>query len=383
MIRKRGLPSIVWILLGLLAVSALVMALGNHDLDTNPSTAYYGPSGSAALRELLDREGIPTKVDLRSQPELGAHDIVVCFVIPQNRTDESSDEDKIEKAIDDHLKSGGRVVGFGIPSNFAGASKSALKLGETRVENSMFGTKYKLLGAQPIEDTWLSDYIDDENTVAVGLWSTLDKKQCVWLTQVGKGKLMYTDFGLVATNRYLDRSDNAAFVDSLIQSLYRPGDRVVFTEASFGNAVNPGLLETIGAWALAAWRQLLLIFAVIVYSLGKRFGFPSETRSVQRGDRDLVDAIGRTMLRGKNTNAALASAHHRLDRRLRQDLRLPADASEGELYRLIPENVRKDLHDVDVAQYQDDVRPKQALQLIQKAEASVDVFLEEHRLARV
>jgi hypothetical protein len=143
--------------------------------------------------------------------------------------------------------------------------------------------------------------------------------------------------GIGATNRYISRYDNAAVFTSLFRLIAKPGDKVVFVEAAVGNTIQPSLLEKIGAWAIGAWWQLLLLAAVVAYTLGKRFGIPDAIPFRQRGTRELVDAMGDLFKRGRATNVALGAVAAECDRLLREALKLGRDAPRSARDALLPE----------------------------------------------
>jgi hypothetical protein len=185
---------------------------------------------------------------------------------------------------------------------------------------------------------------------------------------------------LPTSNRFIDMADDAEFVLSTIDLLARPGDRLVFTEASFGNVSEPGFFETLGPWAVSAWRQVIVVFLVLVFSLGKRFGYPEERRRVVQSSRDLADAFGNLLRRSKRVDLTLQMAATRLDQQLRLYLRIPRDASEGERNRVLPEPIIKGLARLEEARKDNRTTSDDALKLIQAVEKEIDsyVFLVTH-----
>src|SRR5262249_6709267 len=109
------------------------------------------------------------------------------------------------------------------------------------------------------------------------------------IKKTDKGQEAYLANGIIATNRFIDRQQNAyVLLDMVKRVAPARGGRIVFAEATFGNAHIPGVFESIGTWALAGWFQLLFLGVVVVYSLGKPFGYPDPERRQERGARELM-----------------------------------------------------------------------------------------------
>jgi hypothetical protein len=92
-----------------------------------------------------------------------------------------------------------------------------------------------------------------------------------------------------------------------VESIAKPGDHLVFLEGEFDPSA-PSLVATIGPWAEAIWYQAILCFVTFCLVIGRRFGFPDSEKRVQRGSRELLDALGDTLRRGRATTAALEQA---------------------------------------------------------------------------
>jgi hypothetical protein len=180
--------------------------------------------------------------------------------------------------------------------------------------------------------------------------------------------------GLFATNRFLDRLDNAPVLLSLIATITPPSGRIVFTEASFGNSSGSSLVGAIGPWAEAAWLQLIFLFAVVVLTLGYRFGLPREERGKERGQRELIDAVADTYLRGKMTRVALAAVYEDVNSQISRALKLPKDAPVGDRNRQLPEPFVRTLNDV-LAGTQGKMRSAEATALAEKLYEQLGEFL--------
>lgn len=349
-------------------VGILVITLGRRESEAFPSAASYNPSGVAALAELLRREGYQVRADSLTTPSLAPGEVPIAFEYSVSRDDFATEDSPFDTWLHRFVGQGGRAVVFSLDPRFQAASRAALAR-PISVSNRS-GRHLSIYAGPALEDLpWL-----DSDTPQMGLLSYRGGSVADAYA-VGKGLLVYGRDGLAATNRFLDRGDDAEFVLSLVRAAAPPGSRLVFTEAAFGNGEQQGLLGTIGRWAEAAWYQCLFFFVVVVVTLGIRFGLPEEARRRQRGMRELVDAVSDTYLRAEATDAALRAARTTADARLRTVLKLPRDASDGERDRLLPESLGHALRDVETASRQKSAGPDEALRLVRRLEAELESFL--------
>jgi hypothetical protein len=185
---------------------------------------------------------------------------------------------------------------------------------------------------------------------------------------------VYIEDAVAATNRYIARNDNAALFAGLVRSLAKPGGKVVFIEASVGNIVQQSLLDIVGGWAISAWWQILLLGAVVIYTMGKRFGIADVTAYRQRGTRELVDAVADVYKRSGATHAALEAVYKDCDRRVRQALKLGRDASRSTRDDLLPDDLAKAFFLCESASHAK-APEGAALKLAQQLEDKTDAFL--------
>jgi hypothetical protein len=371
----HGLPMFVWILLGLLGIASALLSLGQRDDKTNPAANSYGPSGTSAFAELLKRNGYDVRVDRRPRPRLAPDEVAVAFEVSGVSPFTSGDnEEEFEKTLLDQVRAGRRAVLLTLPADFQSESKGLLPSPPVAVlvRGRPKDLKVKVPAVLPAATHGLDE---DADVPQVGLWDTPDEN-LARAYQVGKGRLVHARSGSFVTNRFLDQADDARAAMELVGLLARPGERIVFTEAAFGNVDSPSLVEVIGAWANAAWQQLLFLGVVVVYTLGKRFGIPEETRIQQRGARELLDALTDTLFRGRQTRVAMAAALDRANTELRSALRLPRDATRPERDRHLPPPLAGALARLQAATEMEGSTPApQALELIVKVRTLTDEFL--------
>lgn len=382
--KKTGIPSVAWVLLGLLVIAAGLMTLGQRDTTTNPSATSYGPSGTQIFTEVLRRQGLPVVVDLTSRPQMNPKDLLVCFFVEQTVSDYSTGNPATESfrpVLSEHLKNGGRAVILPISEEFPRISKAAVAASPATVVP--FGDSSRKLRVTNAGSDGTSTFVDDEiapEGESLALWSGTTGPAAT-LNQYGKGMAVYLPSGLIATNRFIDRENNAEFLVSVIRSVLPSGGRVVISEASFGGASEPGLMESIGPWAEGAWKQILFLFVVIVYTLGKRFGLPEMERRKQRGQRELLDAVADTYTRAKMGGIALDATYKETDAELRRALKLPSEAKTRDRNDRLPPDLVRALTNVEM-NLDADLKPDAALDLCIAMERSAKEFLGERKIPR-
>ncbi|AIE88126.1 DUF4350 domain-containing protein [Fimbriimonas ginsengisoli] len=372
--RLRSLPSFVWVLLGLLAISSSILSLGQRDDTAKPSADSYSPSGTAALAELLKRNGYDVRIDRHPRPRLASNDVAVTFSMTYQGPTIGETDTTFRHEVFKQIRAGGRAVVFSIPANFRSESQALLASTPQKVTIRGRPGSLSMLVSSNLSDEF-DDWAASNKVPNIGLWDT-SEGPLVRAYQIGKGRVLYAKSGSFVTNRFLDRGDDARAALALIGTIARPGDHLVFAQASFGDVDNPGLMESIGAWAYAGWQQILFLGVVVVYTLGKRFGIPEETRPPQRGARDLLEALTYTYHRGKQTKAAMAAALERTNNEISSALRLPRDAVRADRDRHLPESLAVALTRLQAAsEMEARTPPERALELIVKARKETDLFL--------
>lgn len=399
---KGLIPRIAYGLVAILLIAAILLTLGQRETYARPLASSYNPSGLHAFQELLGRNGIPSRIDRLEQPRLKPTDLVIAAYIDDDRPFLSESPLKpIEKALMKFIEGGGRVLVLPFDQDFRARSHSAIKA-TTPIVSSLDGSKLEVNSA-PLNFSSLTLYRDqlssggsyflpfDYESNIFASWFKRDLNSTdvfVANGSVGKGILARTSDGLFATNRFIDRADNATLALQLVRGLLPEGGQVVFAEASLGGGISPSLVNILGPWASGMWVQLTVLFVVVVFTLGIRFGLPAVERRAQRGQREMIDAISDVYLRAKSTAVALDVAYEEADRRIRRSLKLPAHLSVQDRDRLLPPELVSVMEEVDLGRkpiievdsngkqkvtYR--MNPKEALALNAKLEAALDEFI--------
>jgi len=399
---KNLLPRFVYALLAILVLSAVILTLGQRESQTNASATSYNPSGFHALQELLQRNGIPTEVTRFQQPKLQPTDLVVAPYLEGIRDlfDMNSLE-TIEKALQAHVKRGGRVLVIPLDRDFRESSNKAIAE-TTEIVNQVTQQHLKVHHAPILSD---NSYTEDgefrtgfmtpeESGPTFTAWSIAGNLDTPFVSFVksGEGTLANVSSGLFATNRFIDRADDAEFAVRLIQGMLPKGGRVVFAEASMGHGIEPSLVSTLGPWATGIWMQLIVFFLVIVFTLGIRFGLPGVTLRGQRGQREMIDAISYIYRRARSPEVALDAAYASADARIRRAFKLPSGLSPAERDASIPSELAlmlRFLHEArqprvvtnnkGVQRLVYDITPEKARELIVRVESQLAEHLPSSR----
>ena len=396
---KGLLPKFAYGLVAILVIAGLMITLGQRESQSKPSATSYFPSGLHAFQDLLERNGISTHVDRLEQPRLKPTDLVIAAYVNRGFTVFGDSGPKpIEESLKRHLQRGGRVLVLPFDEDFRARSFTAIKQ-LTPVVSKDGQDKYEI-SSSPLDSGGLFEYqtglsaggarflpIEFSDDVFMP-WLKRDPKSTdgfVAIAGRGPGMLCRTADGLFATNRFMDRGDNAQFALRIVNGLLPEGGRVVFAEATVGNAVSPSLVNVLGPWATGIWMQLLVLFLVVIVTLGVRFGLPEISRRKQRGEREMVDAVSDVYRRARSTAVALDVAYRNADQRIRRALKIPTNVGAQDRDRLLPDVLVRLLQQVDAMRqpvvevtsagrqkvtYRLD--PSQALALITKLEAALD-----------
>ena len=399
---KGLLPKFSFGLLAVLVLATILLTVGRRETYAQPSVTSYNPSGLHALQEVLHAQGIPTHVSRLQQPKLMQNDLVIAAYVEDDGMQARS---TIEESLTAFVKAGGRVLVLPFDRDFRARSFTAIKA-PVSIVNGITNETLKVNTA-PLTYGSLFEFEENASTstasfleIASGVetFSPWEKNSAgsgepfITTSLLGQGILARATDGLFATNRFIDRFDNAEVAVRTIQGLLPKGGRVVFAEAAQGGGIAPSLTTTLGEWAVGAWVQILFLFLVVVLTLGIRFGLPEMAWRKQTGQREMVDAISFVYQRAKASSVALDVAYQEADRRIRRGLKLPAHLSNSERDAKIPESLSKLLSTVDHLRkplVQVDAKgrqtvthrctPQEALDNIRKLEAELDQFVPKTR----
>lgn len=359
---------ITGVLVALLLVASLLLKFGEQRATAFPSITSYEPSGLRAFADLLRSEGYEVERTRSVYPKVGPDTLVIVPVAATPTSWEITPEFLMREDLTDALReSGAPNILLTVPKEFRTAIKSVT--GVITVTSPADGSQFELTDGIAVSDT-----VNMEGLDAVPLWSW--GEQGIFMSDGDESLLEYTlPMGLVAVNAYIDHLDNAEFMMRVVRSAAGSDiKKVVFCEAMIAGADDDTLVAALGGWATGAWTQILVLVAVVIFTLGKRFGLPDEFRMKQRGARELVDAISGTLNRSKATGIVLDAVADDADREIRKALKLPRDAPVTLRNDQLPGPLLNALLHVEERRGTR-MDPGFALKLIQRLEAEVRAFV--------
>lgn len=361
--KRLGWTSWALVLTGLLGLAALSIFLGKGNDAARPSASSYEPSGLRAFADLVRTQGYKVRVDTSLKPTLKPGDVAVLAYVEVEQGEEVDERIAFDAYILSQVANGVNALSFQVPRQFRSASLTA-QSSENVVDRFDKRAQLKLSSLDGNEVTLagprFSPYSFSANVSAM----TVNKGQGTYVSMVG---------GLGATNRFIDKLDNAAFMLEGVKLAAPKGSTLVFCEAAFGGGVEAGLLASMGLWAVGAWWQIGLLCLVVVYSLSKPFGLPLPVKRKQAGGRDFVDGVSNLFRRAGAGAPALAAMLREANSEIYRKLKLPRDAGPGERDRVIPEKLSLLLRKVEAASLHR-LSTVDAVQLARELDASMREF---------
>jgi hypothetical protein len=294
-------------------------------------------------------------------------------------------ETPLQRRLNEHLEAGGRVVVLAIlpvlPLTTApeaevfevfppGSSDRASNV--TSVFQSEDNSNLDWIKAAPNRflklegPTSLWTYSDEE---ALSVLFTREKGLVVWLSQ-----------GWIASNRFLDLEDNASVVLDHVRRVAPSGSRLVFLEAAFDNAEEYSIWTFFGGSGVAARYQLMLLFIVVAFTLGIRFGAPYVPRFAQRASRDMIDAMAEVLRGGGHRRAALKVLVAESDQRIRRLFKAPPETPMDRLLPKMEQSAREAYAQVvELSQSEAQVESSKALSAAKRLDAALSALEHDSR----
>lgn len=345
---KWAVTTGAWVLAGFLLITIALIFSAREERRGFPSVTNVRASGYAAFAELLKRDGYQISLDRTLNPQFGRSDLVVSSAFTNDLWQQAEDpfdeggaaperpqELPYQVALDRHAKNGGTVVEI---YNSVGFDASSSQVSTFRTVQSSFDLKRKYELSLPYGNAYAQPIAATPGSYPA--WFAGDSAYVAYKKE-GDGLRVYVADGLPVTNRYLDQDQNAAFFLDLVRSLAPHGSRIVFIEDGIGNAEEPTVARALGPWAVVARSQVILLFLVLIYSFGRRFGQPETERRKVRASRELFDAVSDVFRRTNNTGLALDNLLIECDQRMRRILRVPSKTTRHEILQSVPKQLRE------------------------------------------
>lgn len=382
------LPTLIWALTAILVLVFLVLQFVESGEKAFPSARSYMPSGTHAYAELLKRLGYEVEISHSSSPNLGPNDIAVVYNLWSGI---SMFQSKSGRQVEQKLKAYGakKALVLYMSEDFDSCSKkaevsSAVYGGASEREVRLsIGDKYRF--ASNSANMWSMD--EEEENVEPSSDTTIFVSHGYYDPFAVQSKTGAKDYIFVAdaigsTNRFIDKEQNAAFYAGVLQYLGPKGSKVVFIEDAIHNADKTSVLGTLAPWSGPGRLQLLVLVALTIWMLGKRFGLPEATRFGQRGSKELVDAVADTSLRARATDFALNQIVADCERQIRNALKVGSDVQRQDLMFMLPVELSVPFANC-VAGLGANIPDGEALRLVKVFQTATDEFVgKSHRPKR-
>ena len=282
----------IWLFVILLLSVAIVQS-GRYSFDMDQGLEKTGSNGTAAFAALV-RETFPGTKIADSVPKDKS-----LIVIPF--TTEFSDDlrdffrkeapagtyvlFRISRLMDDKAQNS-----VGVTNTLSGQSLGQLT-GYSNEWNAsfsdLFGDEEETSSPQEWSQTFLK--LPEELDV---ISAESDQGTIASMQHAGDKTIYFFEQASHITNGHLSAANNADIYLGFIESA-RKQKRPITLVSSYLNAANKqGLIERLGPLFHSAWKQFLVLLAVVFLTLNIRFGKPPEPRAEQRSSRELVDGVG-------------------------------------------------------------------------------------------
>lgn len=376
------MPVGIWVLLGILGLAATMLTLAQSNAATRPSAGSTAPSGLRIFATLARSAGYDVDSTRDPLPRFEPRDVPVVVLVESSSVADwiaELEQSPEEKAFEEHVlkfvREGGTAVIGKLSGNFRKASIDARKLTRVLNPDQTVSAEVSALTILPAISHWIGD-----DALLTPVWRTESGAPVLDIASLGRGRLIVVYDFLPATNRFITEADHAPLIMGALAKLVPSDSRLRFLEAAWGNAQEPGILDRLGPGYAAGWGQVLVCLIVIVYSLGRGFGLPPQTRPRQRGQRDLVEATAGFYRRANATDVALTAALADARHKILNELKLARGTEWAVWSERVPESLRNIYREVEIAS-QERIRPQDAIRVAMDLDREVTQFIGKDRLA--
>ena len=360
----------------LLAAATLLFVFSGPSNENDHSVANTKSGGLAAFAELLRDRGHTVVMDRRGLPRFQPGDFIVRVSGDLTASDLESGQFSSQQAamdrVDDHINSGATCLEFRI-GTMPKAESGTDTLAPVRVVKGN-SVRQLSVGAK-------GDYLMLGSPYMVPVVKSGDKV-LIGIEARGEGTLVTVAPGHIATNRYIAKGDNAEVLIGLIDQFAPPKSRIVFPEALIGNVMQTTELDDLGPWANSAKWQFFLLVAVVVWSLGFRFGALMPVRAEARNTKEVLDAMASTLQKAKRRDHALFLLLDTAFDRIRTAVQATAGTKAEELTKLAGPRLATAINQIR-QMYGSKVSAIEAQTLARELESALQEFEGEHRSKRV
>lgn len=328
-----------WPDLGKLASAGCVLLIGswlfikvdNKPGSIRPSAQSMNAGGTATFVRVLKQRGYPVRVSFSNLIEARSGEVPIAFSYAENlpgsyEYDDDKEGESKEQAVVRGLVSfaskGEKVVLITVPRSYSvngGGRKQA-----TEALPKSVAKKFSVYG-----DFSFGSHFDRIASIELlnlpgrSVLSELDFMK-------GGGRLLHWWDGSMLLNQYIDKDQNVEAFLSTLERVVPKGTPLVIVEAAWGNSYDEGILDHIGPWAVAGWKQMLVLFGVVIWTLGSPFGLARLTRVKEEGGKERILAITNLLKRSHQWKFVLRAGYEDADSKVRRKLGLPGSAPIAE-----------------------------------------------------
>lgn len=381
-----------WRLVGLVLIVAGLVTLmfrlagEAYDRRFQPLPYSYGQHqyGAKGLARLLERNGYVVRSLKRPYARL-PEDAQMLIVFPMPISLErltlasrwtTEDTERLERWV----QSGGVLVLMAsdtrLPEVFRGEGRPI----------GIIETPGKRIDARPL---WRPEWLVGVRSVRMGDFGRLrspSSDKMVWipllgdaggvrvaLMRYGKGYLLECADWLWLTNGFLREADNALFFLAFVRQVLPKGGVIYFDDAGLGD-IEPDTPPPQGFWGYApqelriAFAHLTVLVAVVMFSLGRRFGLPLPSRPRHPALGEYVEALANLYSAAQAVQPAFATVIDDMRRRLCRQMGLPAGTNLLQLVQSLPPEspLREALAEAHRALQNPNLSEAEALRLIKR-----------------
>jgi hypothetical protein len=339
----KAINRVAIILTSILLLATFIFIMGDGQGSTLSMTDTR-PRGLAAFGELLRARGIPVELNRSEVITTKPNDLLIYvddwdesndylpgsaqqpITLPSTNENEKTytpPSTRFRQTLDRHARAGGRTIVLGMPS-MPDTITPNLRTATIHNTNQEFKIEFPEESYGAVE---VSTSVMDLNVA-----KDEEPESLVYLEPREKnGVELAIEDASFMTNAMIARADNAKAAIWIVERFLPQNGRVIFAEASAGNAEARTALNEVGNWAVVAFWQLLLTIAVAVFALGRRFGLPSREFTQAKGALELMGAMGSTLRRARRHDHALLILRTNAVDQVRKILRLSTGLSEPEV----------------------------------------------------
>jgi len=337
---NRGDILLVLVALPMLVVAAYFALAGttnNSEVGEHHTSYSARESGYKAIYLLLQQRGISVRryqASVQRWPD-DAHIMISATPISSGLTGQIWGDEEVKDAIR-WIEAGGTLILLSRMDD-ALAKKLLLRPADIGPKAALLSPRQPITFLDDVKKVSFPDRYRFERMPDNAIILFSDKNPAFLVLQRGKGLIFTAPTSKIIENKHLIEAENARFFVRLIESqLYKTNGKsgsVYFDELHQGFQSERSFWDVIGKPGQFALLQLGLLFVLIFYTAGKRFGVARPSVGPSRVSLEYVTSIASLYRRAGARDTALEGIYLSFSRDLCRTLGIPLDASNEEVAR--------------------------------------------------